>query len=352
MIWRHTLHVPDLQLDLPWIRPFQGLGELRVRRAATSVLSYEDGIDLAVRLLEPSDFVSADELVTSERHIEVPGTVVLVAGAIPVAWRPKLRAAEISFVDVSGVAEINWPRLRVSTGQFAHEAQRRREVLPMQKGHAVVVQELLSATFRGEHPTIGELASRADIGLPTASRAVAQLAQHGLVEKRRTGSSVHVEVVDAVAVAELLASRTGWPQGTTVSGYLWGRSIWEVASSISSSAAQAEIAVAVTGRTALAFMGVLGTSSPRQTRCWVAGHSQDLERIGRQIGLEPAPAEESNVILAADPWKVGLHGRESRTFQDWTATVAHPLRTWCDLRDEQRGIEFAAQLWKEISRRG
>ena len=77
-----------------------------------------------------------------------------------------------------------------------------------------------------------------------------------------------------------------------------------------------------------------------------------LERLGRQIGLEPAPAEESKVILAADPWKIGLHGRESRAFQDWTATVAHPLRIWCDLRGEQRGIEFAAQLWKEISRRG
>lgn len=65
-----------------------------------------------------------------------------------------------------------------------------------------------------------------------------------------------------------------------------------------------------------------------------------LEQIGRRIGLEPAPIEESNVILAADPWKVGLHGREQRTFQDWTATVAHPLRTWCDLRNERRGIEL------------
>ena len=344
--------MPDLQLDLPWIRPFQRLGDLGVRRAATSVLRYEDGIDLAVRLLEPSDFQSVEELVASERHTEVPGTIALVAGAIPLAWRPKLRAADISFVDVSGVAEINWPRLRISTGQFALEAQRRRIALPMQKGHAVVVQELLSATFKGERLTISALASRAAVGLSTASRAVAKLAEHGLVAKSRSGHNVHVAVVDPVGVAELLASRTGWPQGPILSGYLWGRSVWEIASSISSNAAQAEIAVAITGRTALVFLGVLGTSSPRQTRCWVAGRSQDLERIGRQIGLEPAPAEESNVILAADPWNVGLHGRKQQTFQEWTATVAHPLRTWCDLRDEQRGMEFAAQLWKEISRRG
>ena len=344
--------MPNLQLDLPWIRPFQRLGELGVRRAATSVLSYEDGIDLAVRLLEPSDFQSAEELVASKRHTDSPGTIALVAGVIPVAWRPKLRAAEVSFVDVSGVAEINWPRLSISTGHFAHQAQRQRMALPMQKGHAVVVQELLSAAFKGERPTIGELAHRATVGLSTASRAIGQLAQHGLVTKVRSGSNVSVELVDAIAVAELLASRTGWPQGPTVSGYIWGRSVWEIAATISSNAAQAEVAIAITGRTALAFFGVLATSSPLQTRCWVAGQGHDLERIGRLMGMEAAPAEESNVILSADPWKVGVHGGEQRTFQEWTATVANPLRTWCDVRDEPRGMEFAAQLWKEIGRRG
>jgi DNA-binding transcriptional ArsR family regulator len=344
--------VPDLRLDIPWIAPSEQLGDLRVHRASVNTLRYEDGIDLAVRVIDPSDYRTAEELIECESHDVVPGTVRLVAGSVPVAWRPTLRAAEMSFVDVSGVAEIHWPRLRFSTARFTRTNQRRRIATPMQKGHAVIVQELLSSSFRGEQPSIGDLAQRAGVGLSTASRAIAQLADHGLVEKRRHGSTVQVEVIDAVTVAELLSSRTSWPHGATVSGYLWGRSVWDVAASISARASRAGIAVAVTGRTALAFHGVLGTSSPAQTRCWVAGSDEHLEENARSIGLEPAPDEASNVILAADPWNVGLHRRASREFEKYTAIVAQPLRTWCDVREEPRGREFAAQLWKEIGRYG
>jgi hypothetical protein len=89
---------------------------------------------------------------------------------------------------------------------------RQRTAMPLQKGHAIVVRELLSASFRRERPMIGELAGRAGVGLSTASRSIAQLATHGLVEKLKIGSAVHGEVVDFVAVAELLASRTAWHQ--------------------------------------------------------------------------------------------------------------------------------------------
>ena len=317
-----------------------------------NVLRYEDGIDLSVRLIDPTEFESAEDLIAFVGESGGPGTVTLAAGLVPIPWRPFLRTAGVSFVDVSGIAEVNWPRLKLSTGQFARPVLRQRAPLPMQKGHAVVVQELLTASFGREVPTVGELALRAEVGLSTASRSITQLAAHGLVEKQRHGSNVRVKVLDPVALAELLASRTAWPNGRTLTGYLWGRNLWDVASSMSSRAIQAEIELAVTGRTALAFLGVLGTASPRQTRCWIGVHDDDLERIGHKIGLEPAPQEESNVILAADPWKVGLHGRQSRRFEEWEATVAHPLRTWSDVRGEQRGTEFAAQLWKEIDRRG
>lgn len=344
--------MPDLLLDLPWVTSFQRLGDMRIDRGLVNMLRYEDGITLAIHLLDPADYKSADELTDIARRSADPGIVVLVAGVIPVGWRSKLRAAEISFIDVSGVAEIRWPRLIISTGQFARSVQRRRLPMSMQKGNAAVVQELLVAAFGGEHLTIGEIADRAEVGWSTASRSISQLAEHGLVDKRRDGARTRVDVIDPIFVAELLATRTAWPQGRTLSGYMLGRNIWEVASSISSDADLAEIGLAITGRTALAFLSVLGTSSPVQTRCWVGAKDGDLEQVARKIGLEPTPEDESNVILAADPWNIGIHGREQRRFDAWTASIAHPLRVWCDLRGEQRGAEFAAQLWKEIDRRG
>lgn len=344
--------MPDLLLNLPWVSSVQRLGGIRIDRGSANILRYEDGITLAIRLFDPADYKSVDELVDIARQSADPGVVVLVAGVIPVGWRSKLRAAEVSFIDVSGVAEIRWPRLIISTGQFARSVQRRRLPMSMQKGNAVVVQELLLAAFGGENLTVGEIADRAEVGLSTASRSISQLAEHGLVDKRRDGARTRVDVMDPILVAELLAMRTAWPQGRTLSGYVWGRNIWEVASSISSHAERAEIGLAITGRTALAFLSVLGTSSPGQTRCWVGAKDADLEQVARRIGLEPTPEDESNVILAADPWNVGTHGRGQRWFDTWTASIAHPLRVWCDLQGEQRGAEFAAQLWKEIDRRG
>jgi DNA-binding transcriptional ArsR family regulator len=346
------VQVSDLELNLGWIAPIEQLSGLLVHRGASNVLTYDDGITLAVRVLEPSKFPSAEELVDSQARLVTPGTVTLVAGAIPVAWRSTLRAAAVSFIDVSGVAELNWPRLRVATGQFAQSAQRQRSPVPMQQGHAVVVQELLINSFAGRRPTIGELAASSNVGLSTASRSIAQLAAHGLVEKQRHGKNIRVEVTDAVALAELLAARTAGPQEGIVSGYVWGRNIWEIAASVTSKALDLGLSMAVTGRTALAFLGVLGTSSPSQTRCWVGVDPDELDGVSRGLGLEPASIEDSNVMLMADPWNLGVHGRAERVFDKWTAIVAHPIRTWCDLRCEPRGKEFAAQLWKEIDRRG
>src|SRR5260370_22672111 len=104
------------------------------------------------------------------------GRVVLVAGAVPVGWRAQLRTAELSFIDVTGVVDIEWPRLRVSARRFAQPIKRRRSPIPLQKGHALVVQELLIAASGGAQPTISELAEGAGVDLSTASRAISQLA--------------------------------------------------------------------------------------------------------------------------------------------------------------------------------
>ena len=344
--------MPDLLLDLPWIETVQEIDGVTLQRNQANSLRYDDGIELAVQLVEPGDFGELADLIDHVDRTRGPGRVVLVAGAVPLAWRSHLRSARVSFVDPSGVAEISWPRLKVSSGQFARRSERSRAPLPMQKSHAVAVQELVVAALRGERLSIGEIAERASVGLSSASRAISQLEAHGLVEKQRRGRAVLVDVADPVLVAELLAARTAWPQGSTLSAFAWGRNIWEVAASLTQRARDADVSLSVTGRTALAYFGVLGTSSTEQVRCWVGEQESELEAVAERLGLEPAPVKESNVVLAADPWGVGMIGRAEREFEGSRAVVAQPVRVWCDLHSEQRGTEFAAQLWKEIEGRG
>ena len=125
----------------------------------------------------------------------------------------------------------------------------------------------------------------------------------------------------------------------------------EVASLVGEQAARHEIEVAVTGRTALAYIGVMATSSPPDVRIWVDAGERDLADIAPLLGLESAPAEESNVTLSADPWHVGTHRHSMRSYDGIKAPIAHPVRVWCDVQVEPRGTDFAAQLWK-VTRNG
>lgn len=170
-----------------------------------------------------------------------------------------------------------------------------------------------------------------------------------LAVKNRSGGRVTVTLADRVEVAGRLAARSSWPGGPTVSGYLWGRTTWDVAARLSANAAAAGLALAVTGRAGAAFLGTLGTSSPAQVRCRVAADSRPLTDVASMLGLDPAPDEAASDALSPDPWHLGIHRRSSRSFVSRTATVAHPVRVWCDLHSETRGAEFAAQLWGTIT---
>lgn len=340
-----------LRLNVPWLPgELLRVGDLTVERGRDDVLTYDDGISLRVVVLDPASHASAWEITAAARRETGPGHVVLVAGAVPVAWRAALRQAGVSFVDVGGVADIAWPRLRVSSGRFAVQGvERHREPVPLQKGHALVAQELVIAAAGGERLTITELAGRARSSVSTASRAVAQLAEHGLVERVRNWREVTVGVPDPAALADLLATRTAWPGTEVVSGYIWGRTIWDVAAVISRNSADSSIPVAVTGRAGAAFLGVFATSSPAEVRCWATVNERSLGEVAGLLGLEPAPPESTNVRLSADPWRIGVHRRAEADYDAWAAVVAHPLRVWCDLRGEERGSEFAAQLWGKVS---
>lgn len=340
----------ELTLDLPWAEASIGdLDGLAVRRGRVATLAYDDGIVLDVRVIDANQHPSAAALIDAAKSASGPGRVVLVAGAVPLEWRAQIREADVSFVDISGVAEIHWPRLRVSAKRFGKPIRRKRTALSFQKGHALVVQELLVLTAEGSEPTVGEVAESSGASLPTVSKAISQLAEHGLVTKRREGTRVAVEVIDRGAIAARLAERTSWPGQETLTAYLWGRTIFDVASRLSSASESAEVEIAITGRTGAAYYGVLGTSSPRQVRCWVDAEGAPLGDVAEKLGLEPAPAESANMLLSTDRWKLGVHRRRLLQLDESSVWIAHPLRVWCDLHDEERGSEFAAQLWGAVS---
>ncbi|MGH7225588.1 MAG: MarR family transcriptional regulator [Gemmataceae bacterium] len=339
-----------MRLNAPWVpsKPDR-LDDLAISRGGDNVLTYDDDISLQVEVLDPVSYESVEDLVVSARDAAGPGRVVLVAGAVPVEWRAALRQAELSFIDLDGVVEIVWPRLRVSARRLGKDVVRHRRAVPLQKGHALVAEELLLASVEGSPPTITELARRAGVDKSIASRTVAQLAEQGLVAREQSRRRVPVFVVDPDSLAELLAERTAWPGHEVVGGYVWGRNIWDTAATISRNAADAGIELAITGRTGAAFLGVLGTSSPREVRCWATLNGRPLEEVAAALGLTPAPRESMNIRLSADPWRIGVHRRGNDQFDEWTAMVAHPFRVWCDVHSEERGREFASQLWGKAS---
>ncbi len=176
-----------LRLNAPWIpsEPDRH-GDLAISRGSDDVLTYDDGISLRIEVLDPVRYKTVEDLVVTARDAAGPGRLALVAGAVPVEWRATLRQAELSFIDVDGVVEIAWPRLRVSTSRFGKEIVRHRGAVPLQKGHALVAEELLISSVDGTPPTITELARRAGVDKSIASRAVAQLARQGLVAREQS----------------------------------------------------------------------------------------------------------------------------------------------------------------------
>lgn len=133
---------------------------------------------------------------------------------------------------------------------------------------------------------------------------------------------------------------------------LYGQTPTDVAARLSARAAEVDIGIAVTGRIGAEDLGVWGTGGSRQLRCWVSSKRADVPGIAKDLKLEPAREEEANVVVSLDRWRIGTHRASRRDLDGRHAMIAHPFRVWCDLRDERRGTEFAAQLWNRIGDHG
>ena len=345
----------ELVLDQPWLSAEgRDLGNVVIRRGPRNVLAFPDGIQLAVRAVDPFGSDSAEALIARVREEEQPGSVVLVAGVVPLAWRSSIRGAHISWIDPSGVVELIWPRLRVS-GHRASDStpapRRRREPIPLQKGRGLVVQELCIRTLAEPGPVaIADLASATSVSLSVVSRTVSELAEHGYVHKEREGRRVAVRVEDPGDLAELLAARTAWPKLSTLPCYGFGTTPADVAQRVTRGARERSVDVATTGRVGAQFYGIPGTTNPTNTRFRVGATESDLPQIATRLGLESVAAEDANVVLGADQWGLGSKRAADVAFDGVVARVAHPLRVWCDLFDEPRGTEFAVQLWGGMQR--
>lgn len=301
-------------------------------------------------MLDPARYSSAEALLDDAGEQQQPGQVVLAAGVVPISWREELRDGELSFIDVSGVMDISWPRLRVTAARFAPAVPRQPAAMALQQGHALILEELLISAVTGARPTISKLASGAGVSLPAASRAIAQLCEHGLAAKERTYGNV-ITLADRVAAAGLLAAQTAWPGDEMAGGYLEARDGWELAAGISLAAARAGLDLAVTGGTGAAFLGASfqgAADPPPEVRCWVAPGPQSLMAVLPQPRLEPAPEGHANVLLAADAWRVGMHRHRQVSRAGQAASVAHPVRVWCDLHSEPQGHAAAARLGESV----
>lgn len=339
-----------LTVPLPWLheRP-QQIEHLQVARGSQATLSYlDDGITLAVDVVNPADDVAG---LLDRPRPPAPGRVTLIAGDIPLPLRAELRRAQVSFIDVDGTAELFWPRLRISASRVTDEdLQRQTPPVTLRGAHARIVQALLGAWLDGHTITSGsELAARAQASEAAVSRTLRKLAEHGLVDLTLVGRAQRPEVVDPLALADILKSERGWPRTGTYHGYVYGRDAGGRLDEIMERERDHPWGgdIAVTGIVAAAQLGVLTTAAPPMLRLWLKCRPEGVPQALRHLGIEPVTVDEANVMVALDRNQVGTLERQPiGTPPIWTS---HPIRVWCDLHSEPRGEDVAAQLWHAIT---
>lgn len=357
----------ELRLNVPWLpREARPVGDLLLGRGSDNTFTM-DGCGVPVHILDPASFLTVEPLIFAAQRADAPDRLVLVAGHVPAVWRGALREAGVSFACDDGEVEVTWPgRIAPSPGL----------ALALPHWDALLAQELVIAAADGRSMACAELARVTGASVAEVLAAVGRLADHGLVQLAGPSAAspapsggplavsepdfeaaaaramtADVTVTDVAALEDVLARRTAWPgSGRVAGGYVWGRNMWDVAARISRDAVAAGIDVVVTGRAAAAFFGVVGPTSRSEVWCWASTQGRSLKVIAAELKLEPVPWDDANVMVAADPHGIGTGHRASVNSGEWMATVAHPLRIWCDLHHERRGLDLAGKLWPKPAR--
>jgi hypothetical protein len=331
----------ELRLNVPWLpEEATPVGDLVVGRGIDNTLT-QGAQRVPVHILDPASFLTVEPLIFAAQRADSPSTLVLVVGHVPVVWRGALREAGVSFASDDGVVEVTWPR-RVASSP--------RLTLTLPRQEALLAQELVIAAIAGRSPTCRELAERTLASVDDVIAAAGKFAEHGLVRMAGRPAASRVTVANVSALADALAHRTAWPGNRKiVGGYVWGRNMWAIAAQIEQNAEAAGIGLAVTGRAAAAFLGVVGPASRSEVWCWVSMDGRSLKTMARELRLEPVPWDDANVLVAADEFGVGASRRGPVNSGQWAATLSHPLRVWCDLHHDDRGVDLAAKLWPKVT---
>lgn len=348
--------IAELTLDVPWIpEDPRTLDGLRLRRGRDAELRYLtadlDGItqrvevEFAHRSLDP-------DMVAARARAQPAGQLFLIVGPVPLELRAPLRDRMVSFLATDGTAEIFWPRLRVSASRFTDEVvERRTSAVTLRGSHARVVQALLAADMEGDvFETSKALGLRAGVGPSVVSRLLQKLARQGLVVLEREAGQAQPRVADRVALATLLRDERGWASARAVYGYVYGRDVIDRAARITNSASSDPDAddVAISGAVgAMAYDAVaVGVT---ELRVWLSGLAESPpEPRLLAAGIEPAARHEANCQVAFDRDGIGLLGARDVSLGHSDIRVAHPLRVWCDVHDELRGDDIAAELWSRM----
>jgi hypothetical protein len=331
----------ELRLNVPWLpEEATPVGDLVVGHGIDNTLT-QGALSLPVHILDPAAFLTVEPLIFAAQRADSPSRLVLVAGHVPVVWRGPLREAGVSFACDDGVVEVTWPRRIASSPRLT---------LTLPRQEALLAQELVIAAAAGRSPTCRELSERTRTSVDDVLVTAGKFAERGLVRLGGRPNASRVTVANVSALADALAHRTAWPGNRKiVGGYVWGRNIWAIAAQIARNAEAAGVGLAVTGRAAAAFLGVVGPASRSEVWCWVSLDSRSLKTIARELRLESVPWDDANVLLAADEFGIGTSRRGAADSGQWTATLSHPLRVWCDLHHDDRGPDLAAKLWPKVS---
>ena len=264
---------------------------------------------------------------------EIPIVVVPYMGEV---GRRLCEEARVSWLDLSGNADIRAPRLRVLVdGMPNRYVQRGRPATPFAPKSSRLTRWLLI------HPsnsfTQRELARATGLDVSQISRLVRRLQEQRLV---RVGENGHVALADRKLLLEEWASDYRFQQHRILQGHIPGRSGPETVEHVSRALGDANVSHA--------FTGLAGAWPYTQASAFrlVTVYVNELPTAARLRAIDFVPNEKGSNAWFVVPVDEGVFDG-SRDFDG--ARYAHPVQVWLDLKEQpERSKEVASDLRDRI----